>query len=80
LAPLIWKIQVPARLHIFLWLLANSKVLTRDNLARRRHVEDKACLFCNEADSTDHIFVLCGKSAMGKGVGFLALRIWQHGG
>jgi hypothetical protein len=47
--PLVWKIQVPPRLHIFFWLLANGKVLTRDNLAKRRHVEDKTCLFCNEA-------------------------------
>jgi hypothetical protein len=30
-----WKIHVPPRLHIFLWLLANNKILTRDNLAKR---------------------------------------------
>jgi hypothetical protein len=28
--PMMWKIQVPPRIHIFLWLLANNKVLTRE--------------------------------------------------
>jgi hypothetical protein len=37
---LVWKIQVPSGIHVFLWLLANDKVLTRDNPAKRRHVED----------------------------------------
>jgi hypothetical protein len=43
--PVIWKIPVPSRLHVFLWLLANNKVLTRDNLVKRRPVNDKTCLF-----------------------------------
>jgi hypothetical protein len=30
-----WKIVVPRQLHIFLWLLANNKTLTRDNLAKK---------------------------------------------
>jgi hypothetical protein len=42
--PMVWKITVPSRLHIFLWLLANNKVLTCDNLAKRRHVNDMSCL------------------------------------
>jgi hypothetical protein len=41
-----WKIPVTSRLHVFLWLLANNKVLTRDNLTKRRPVSDKTCLFC----------------------------------
>jgi hypothetical protein len=24
--PVMWKIKIPSRVHIFLWLLANSKV------------------------------------------------------
>jgi hypothetical protein len=45
----VWKILVPPRLHIFLWLMANNKVLTRDNLAKRKHLEDKTCLFYEES-------------------------------
>jgi hypothetical protein len=32
------------RVHFFLWKLMN-KCLTRDNLAKRREVEDPTCLF-----------------------------------
>jgi hypothetical protein len=55
----VWKIQVPPRLHIFLWLLANDKVLTRDNLTKRRQVEDKLCLFYTKAESVDHVLFEC---------------------
>jgi hypothetical protein len=42
--PVVWRLSVPPRLHIFLWLLANNKTLTMDNLAKRRHVDDKTCV------------------------------------
>jgi hypothetical protein len=32
--PAIWQIKVPPRLHVFLWLWANNKILTRDNLVK----------------------------------------------
>jgi hypothetical protein len=35
--PVMWKLSVPPRVHIFLWLLANNKTLTRDNLAKRKN-------------------------------------------
>jgi hypothetical protein len=45
------KLKVPPKLHIFLWLLTNNKTLTRDNLAKRRNVEDESYLFCEEKES-----------------------------
>lgn len=38
--PALWNIAVPPRIHIFLWLLANNKLLTGDNLLKRRQVDD----------------------------------------
>jgi hypothetical protein len=58
-APAVWKLDVPPRLHVFLWLLANNKLLTRDNLAKRRPVEDQACLFCSENETSHHLFFDC---------------------
>jgi hypothetical protein len=55
----IWKVLVPPRIHIFMWLLANNKVLTRDNLAKRRHLDDMTCLFCEEGESACHLFFEC---------------------
>jgi hypothetical protein len=57
--PVMWKIPVPFRLHVFLWLLANNKALTRDNLAKRKSIEDKSCLFCSEDESIGHLFFCC---------------------
>lgn len=57
--PNIWSINVPPRIHFFLWLLFKNKVLTRDNLAKRQHVDDKRCLICDELESCQHIFFDC---------------------
>jgi hypothetical protein len=57
--PVVWKLSVSSRLHIFLWLLANNKVLTRDNLSKRKNVDDKSCLFCTENESITHLFYEC---------------------
>jgi hypothetical protein len=57
--PVVWKINVAPRIHIFLWLFANNKILTRDNLAKRKNLDDKTCLFCKEDESIHHIFFDC---------------------
>jgi len=54
--PSIWTIIVPPRVHIFLWLLASNKILTRDNLAKRNRVDDLNCLFCPEPETVHHLF------------------------
>jgi hypothetical protein len=57
--PVMWNILVPSRVHIFLWLLANNKTLTRDNLEKRKKLDDNRCLFCNELESVVHLFFEC---------------------
>jgi hypothetical protein len=52
--PSVWKLIIPPRVQIFLWLSKN-KILTRDNLEKRRHVEDNSCLFCNAKESVNHL-------------------------
>jgi hypothetical protein len=47
--PLVWKLSVPSWLHIFFWLFAKNKVLTRDNLAKRKKLDNMSCLFCIES-------------------------------
>ena len=34
--PAVWQLNVPPRVHIFLWLLYNNKLLTRDNLQKKK--------------------------------------------
>jgi hypothetical protein len=44
---------------VFLRLLANNKALTRDNLAKRRSVDDPTCLFCSELETSGYLFFQC---------------------
>jgi hypothetical protein len=53
--PVMWRLNVPSIIHI-LWLLANNKTLTRDNLAKRKKVEDMTCVFYSELESLRHLF------------------------
>lgn len=66
--PAVWQLSVPPRIHIFLWLLSNNKILTRINLAKRRHVGDLRCLFYNEHETTHHLFFEC----------IIANIMWKH--
>jgi hypothetical protein len=43
-------------LHFFLWLLSKNKLLTGDNLEKRRQINDRSCLFCFENESDHHLF------------------------
>uniref|UniRef100_A0A8I6WLN0 Reverse transcriptase domain-containing protein n=1 Tax=Hordeum vulgare subsp. vulgare TaxID=112509 RepID=A0A8I6WLN0_HORVV len=44
----LWKTLCPQNIHVFLWLCLYNKILTRDNVAKRKHLDDLTCLFCNE--------------------------------
>jgi hypothetical protein len=57
--PAVWKLIVPPRIHFFLWLLSKNKLLTRDNLEKRRNLDNASCLFCNEKESVPHLFFEC---------------------
>jgi len=62
----IWDIKVPPRVQYFLWLLSKNRLLTRDNLSKRRKVDDPSCLFCEEQESVNHLFFECA----------VARRLW----
>ena len=43
----------------FLWLMANNKTFTRDNLAKRKNLENLICLFYAEPETINHLFFEC---------------------
>lgn len=51
----------------FLWLLSHNKLITRDNLVKRQHLDDLSCMFCCEKETSNHIFFEC----------VLAQEIWN---
>uniref|UniRef100_A0A8I6XRD0 Reverse transcriptase zinc-binding domain-containing protein n=1 Tax=Hordeum vulgare subsp. vulgare TaxID=112509 RepID=A0A8I6XRD0_HORVV len=58
----LWKTLCPRKIHVFLWLCLYNKVLTRDNVAKRKTLDDNTCLFCNEVESVQHMFFDCVNS------------------
>jgi hypothetical protein len=65
--PAVWSLLIPPRVHFFLRLLSKNKLLTRDNLEKRKGVDDKTCLFCNERETVHHLFYDC----------VVANRVWE---
>lgn len=63
----VWKLFIAPRVQFFLWLLSNNKLLTRDNLVKRRTVNDPSCLFCEEGESINHLFFQC----------CVAVNVWE---
>jgi hypothetical protein len=57
--PSVWKLNVPPGIQVFLWLVSNNKILTRDNLSKRQLVQDKRCLFCSDLESVEHLCFEC---------------------
>ena len=55
----VWKLKIPPRVQMFLWLLSKNKLLTRNNLAKRRELDDLTCLFCSETITIHHLFFYC---------------------
>jgi hypothetical protein len=55
----VWKLLSPSRVQFFLWLLSKNKLLTRDNLAKRKNISDPTCVLCSENESIIHLFFGC---------------------
>ena len=55
----IWKSAIPAKIKIFLWLMLNNAVLTKDNMVKRKWTGDPTCYFCDKAENLSHLFFQC---------------------
>jgi hypothetical protein len=52
----VFDIKVPPKNHFLMWLIAHNKLLTRDNLSKIQYVDDLTCVFCNEAETCNHLY------------------------
>lgn len=55
----IWKGKIPPKIKIFMWLLENGVILTKDNMIRRNWSGNPTCFFCENDESIDHLFFAC---------------------
>jgi zinc-binding in reverse transcriptase len=54
-----WTATIPLKIKIFLWLVKQNKILTKDNLRKRGWIGNNTCVFCNEIETVDHLFLHC---------------------
>jgi len=60
--PSIWRKDVPLKVSIFAWRLLRNRLTTKDNLYRRRIIQEEAQLCisgCGKIEMTDHLFLHC---------------------
>jgi hypothetical protein len=55
----LWKIKVPLKIRIFMWFIYKKAILTKDNLAKRRWRGCTKCVFCDNKETIDHLFISC---------------------
>lgn len=55
----LWKAKVPLKIKIYMWLVLQDAILTKDNLIKRKWKGDTKCAFCPEKESVTHLFFEC---------------------
>lgn len=67
----LWNMQVPNSTKVFLWRACKSILPTKDNLKRRKIVQDDLCfLYYREMETVAHILWDCPSS----------IDVWGHVG
>jgi hypothetical protein len=54
-----WKVRIPLRVKVFIWLVFKKSILTRDNLLKRGWEVNDKCCFCCEKETLDHMLFKC---------------------
>jgi hypothetical protein len=55
----LWKSKIPLKIKVWLWLIWHNAIATKDNLLKRNWSGDSICQFCNEQETTNHLFFGC---------------------
>ena len=55
----IWKAKIPLKIRIFMWLVSQNAILTRDNLTKHKWKGNTSCAFCTEKEDGHHLFFGC---------------------
>ncbi|CAL9006204.1 unnamed protein product, partial [Prunus brigantina] len=59
----LWSLRIPPKLHFFLWLTVQGKLLTNEQRVKRNLAGDLACTVCDyPAESILHIFRDCNRA------------------
>jgi hypothetical protein len=51
-----WKIKIPLKIKVFLWLLYREVILTKDNLVKQNWHGNEKCSFYISYETIQHLF------------------------
>lgn len=60
----LWKVKVPTKIKVFLWLVARKSILTKDIRLKRGWKGSKLCVFCGKDGTIDHLFFTCSAAVL----------------
>jgi hypothetical protein len=52
----LWKLKIPLKIKVSLWLLYRGEMLTKDNLVKRNWHGNMMCYFFNHHETIHHLF------------------------
>jgi hypothetical protein len=55
----LWKIKIPLKIKVFIWLVYRETILTKDNLVKRNWHRNIKCCFCDSNEIIHHLFFNC---------------------
>lgn len=55
----LWKVRIPQKIKIFLWLIIRNRILSKGNLKNRNWRGGTDCCFCGLFESTNRLFFEC---------------------
>jgi hypothetical protein len=55
----VWKAKIPEKIKIFMWLVEQNSILTKDNMLKRNWQGDPCCYFCDNPENMDHLLFEC---------------------
>jgi hypothetical protein len=54
----LWKLKIPLKVKVFLWLLFRKVILMKDNLVKWNWHRNEQCYFCQNYETIQHLFRL----------------------
>ena len=60
----LWKLKIPLKIKVFIWLLHRGVILTKDNLARRNWKGSMLCCYCSYKENIAHLFFNCFSASL----------------
>jgi hypothetical protein len=55
----LWKMKLPLKIKIFIWMLWHNRVLTGEQMKIRKSKKSERCKYCGKLETRNHLFFNC---------------------